>query len=113
MEAVESILLLSAMRLRNAPKTPIERTLYSKCERVKYWYGGYGTVTSLYMDEQCTELVCKLHGYCPRIMKSGYYKLFDTFKRFQQYVYIVCVDNAVRREATSKVKYKYTYPKNK
>jgi hypothetical protein len=113
MKTTNLTLLLSAMRLNNAPKIPIERTLYSKCERVKSWYGGYRTETSLYMDEQCTELVCKLHGCSPRIMKSGYYKIFDTFKRFQQYVYIVCVDNAVRRETTNGIKYKYTYPKNK
>jgi hypothetical protein len=111
MDAIEPILLLSAMRVYN--KTQIERTLYSKCERVKNWRGIYKPETSLYTDEQCTKLFCKLYGSSPRIMKSGYYNLFETFKRykpFKQCVYIVCVDNGVRREETNKIKYKYTYP---
>jgi hypothetical protein len=104
-------LLLDASRLPNSSEVEIERTLYSVCKRStsKTIYGRHWHETTLYADEDCTQLVCKLHRHNQRIMKSGKYRLTDTFKNFKQYVNIVCIDNGVRRTETNKIKYDYHY----
>jgi hypothetical protein len=89
------------------------RTLYSKCERVKdkYLPRTYSYVTTLYADEQCTQIAYTLSRGARRIMKSGVFRLFNVFQTFVQIVRIVCVDTGVRREATNRIKYEYHYDK--
>jgi hypothetical protein len=51
-------LLLDASRLPNSSEVEIERTLYSVCKRStsKTIYGHYWHETTLYADEDCTQL---------------------------------------------------------
>jgi hypothetical protein len=65
--------------------------------------------TTLYYDEQCTQEAYKIMRGCSRPMKDGVFRIVDLTKHFKKYVYIVCIDNGVRREGAKGVKYKYIY----
>jgi len=103
-----------ARRLPAQYQSKVERTLYSKCVASPGAREGLHThayTTTLYADEQCTEEVFTLSWASPRILKDGVFRLREMYGTFQQYVYVVVIDNGVNRIATTGQKFKYQYDK--
>jgi hypothetical protein len=96
-------------RVDSSLRDKAERTLYAKCERFRGMFRSHYYETTLYNDAQCTDVLCVLSWSTQRIMKSGVFRLFDRYRKFNHLFYIECLDNGVRRVTTDDVKYKYLY----
>jgi hypothetical protein len=65
--------------------------------------------TELYKDESCKELVYEIERGCPRVMRDGVYRMYELIGNFQKFIYVICVDNGVRKNEVEGQKYKYKY----
>lgn len=89
-----------------------ECTLYSKVKRIKTYMGTFVYETTLYYDADCTDVAYTILRSSSRPMKSGVFKIEKRHRKtFKMFVYVVCVDNGVRRGEVIGVKYKYNYEK--
>lgn len=88
-----------------------ECTLYSKVKRIKTYMRTTVYETTLYYDADCTEVAYTIVRSSSRPMKSGVFKIENPYRKFKKFVYVVCVDNGVRRGEVIGVKYKYNYEK--
>jgi hypothetical protein len=97
---------ITAYRLKNSYIESAKHTLYAIVKHKDSVYnGGHIFITTLYTDKECTQKLGELLPHCPRIAKSGAYKVSG----YKDAVFIECVDNGVRRIETNKKLYKYLY----